>query len=349
MEQTTNFETQNLDQNLTPVTPPKNIFKILFFILLALVLVITGVLITLLITKNKKLALIEKTEIKTFITSTETTKEETNILKISDIQMDLPIGWTVSSVSEKQAKILTDYKPYQVYLLLNFEKNSFRETSLCEYSRSISTKYGKVCSVDGSGFFTEALINNNRYYFVWDIESNQKPPADLDYPWVPDTNITSEILLDITETIRPSEILEISHNWKKYNDPNYKYSINYPDLWNIKQVSNSQLCLFSNDTYETLCSVNIVITPFKEYFANYNDHVDTSSFDQLVIQSIESDYSDDSYEKIDINGNIGYIVKRQDSYTTLLYVNNYIYEITFEDLSKPNKIYIQVLKTLKFN
>ena len=53
MEQITNFENQNLDQNLTPITPQKNIFKILFFILLALVLVITSVLITLLVTKNK--------------------------------------------------------------------------------------------------------------------------------------------------------------------------------------------------------------------------------------------------------------------------------------------------------
>lgn len=60
MEQITNFETQNLDQNLNPITPQKNIFKILFFILLALVLVIISVLTTLLVTKNKSITPVQE-------------------------------------------------------------------------------------------------------------------------------------------------------------------------------------------------------------------------------------------------------------------------------------------------
>lgn len=60
METITNFENKNLDQNLNPVTPQKNIFKILFFILLTLVLVIIIVLTTLLITKNKSITPVEE-------------------------------------------------------------------------------------------------------------------------------------------------------------------------------------------------------------------------------------------------------------------------------------------------
>ena len=142
------------------------------------------------------------------ITATPTatpSNTKSNILKISDLQMTFPESWKVASISGNSAKILTDYKQYQVYLTLKLDKNnSNAESGYKSKSDSVKTEYGEIFNITcgGSKGCTGALINKNKYEFVWNIESNQSVPKDLDQVWTPDNNVTSEILLNITKTVR---------------------------------------------------------------------------------------------------------------------------------------------------
>jgi hypothetical protein len=350
METITNIENQNLNQ-VTP-QPSKNPYKILFFVFLGLFLVTVLTSIYLFLKNNKINQNNQNTTISTIKTPTSL-KENSNLLKISDIKMDLPDGWKVISVNENKAKILTDYKQYQVSVNLVLGKNDqdAKETYESVKSNSVKTQYGEVYNIacGGPNGCTGAFINGNLYSFIWTIESNQPYPADLDGIWVPDNNLTGQTFLNITKTVRPSETPNQSYDWRTYNDSNYKYSIDYPDSWNFKQVSNNQICLFSDSINKTLCNISIIVNPFIEYFANYNDHVSTSSFDELAIQGVESEYGNDSYEKLDINGNTGYIIKISNLYKVLFNADNYVYEITFEDLLKPNQVDTQVLETFKLH
>ena len=141
------------------------------------------------------------------IATNSSIKEKSNLLKISDIQITFPESWKVVSSTEKTAKILTDYKQYQVYLILNFEKNTTNAKNSYDTegkTNAIKTQYGEVYSISSGGGagMTGALLNNNKYLFKWDIESNQKPPTVLDGVWKADSNITQKSLLDITKTVQ---------------------------------------------------------------------------------------------------------------------------------------------------
>lgn len=210
------------ESNITsPVieTPPKqnNIFKFLFIISILVIIGLT-VIIFLLLKNPKQLTITGNTNrttettiistqsADTVATSTEEVNKVNNILKISNIQMEFPEGWIVSSVTKNEAKILTDYPNYQVYLTLRLNVNdSTADSSYKSAGTKINTNYGEIFNVQGGGpkGWTGALINGNKYSFVWNIESNQPVPENLDGIWVPDSNVTSEVLLDITKTVKP--------------------------------------------------------------------------------------------------------------------------------------------------
>jgi len=137
--------------------------------------------------------------------STSSATQGTSLLKISDIQMNIPGGWEISSVTKNTAKILTDYKQYKVYLNLTLSKNDAgTESNYDSKNSSVETNFGEAYLVSQGGAFgvTGAVINKNKYSFEWEIESNQKPTYS-DGVWVPDNNVTKKILLDITETAKP--------------------------------------------------------------------------------------------------------------------------------------------------
>lgn len=207
-------ESSSPNQSETPILtniPKSKDFKKLFYILLCLFLITTSSLTTLLITKNKTAPPKSTPTITTIPTIVPTIieKNKSNFLNISDIEIEFPEGWVVSSVSENTAKILTDFKPYNVYLLLNLEKNTATANSNYQEKTTMTkTEYGTVYIVEQGGAMsvTGALINRNKYSFAWSIESNQPVPKNLDQIWSPDHNITPEILFSITKTAKPVSV-----------------------------------------------------------------------------------------------------------------------------------------------
>lgn len=361
METIANFENKNIVQPIPP-TPPKNIYKNLFFVFLALFLVTISVLITLLITKKQNL-----TEIETPTpTAIPTAIEKTNILKISDIQMDLPKSWSVISVSDNSAKILTGYNQYQVYLTLKLDKNnSIAQSSYKSAGTMTKTQYGDVFDVQGGGTkgWTGALINNDKYSFIWDIESNQPTPANPDGIWRPDDNVTSEILLNITKTVRPlNQTSDITQNWKTYNSL-AGFSIKSPIYFYFYDNTTSKISGY-----------------FYSYDLNSNKYPETGGFplneskiDYLVTKNtdlnnyFEKNFSSNNYisqKEVTVSGYKAKLIKQKwetegstDATTYLIDKNGSVFSFTQIMASDSNQVskdkfsldFSKMIDTLKFN
>ena len=364
MEQTINLEKQNLDQ----IPPQNNIFKILFFIFLALFLIISIILAIFLVKNNKKQPeLITKDEqTKTVFTATpttvitpdETVKEEDNILKISDIQMELPNNWKVSSVSGNTAKILTDYSKYQVFLTLKLNKNdSIAESSYISAVSKIKTEYGEVFDVSQGGAkgVTGAVINGNKYSFEWNIESNQPVPTNLDGIWRPDDNVTSKILLDITKTVKPVvEVSNIPKDWKTYTNATYKYSISYPKDWEI-DVKPNQFTILTLTSPEYIKNINnpqnyegILGDQFEVSF--YKNYKNTLTANKNLEEYLSDKNLFTQYVAQKINGLTFYKAEQMGMGVRTVYFNikgENLFEFSFN--SGVTKIDQQIINTLKFN
>lgn len=366
MEAVTNPEIQNLP----PITPQNNIFKILFFIFLALFLTISIILVVYLVKNNQKqpelITKDEQTQTVSSITPTETVisptltiSEETNILKISDIKMELPKNWKVYSVSGNNAKILTDYSKYQVYLTLKLNKNdSIAESSYKSAVTKTKIDYGEVFDVaqGGAKGVTGAVIDGNKYSFEWNIESNQPVPTNLDGIWRPDDNVTSKILLDITKTVKPiTEISSIPKDWKTYTNSTYKYSIQYPSDWILNKTSNELVYLLTKERDQYLKSGKIgplsdlSIKVYKNISLLENNDKSLGLYDWLkqeesknLIYNIKSlnYWSTPAYQ----------VTSRGESDSEGIYIqkNNFIYSISVasEKISEVNQ---SIINTLKFN
>lgn len=216
MEEINNFDTSIMSKQL-PINnfpfdssqPKRNVFKLLSFIFLVL-FISTLIIFSCYVAKSKKEISVSQNQIAKNNTLSNTAPilapEKINLLKISDIQIELPLEWVISSVSDNTVKILTDNQKYKVYLILNFNKNNTNaERSYQNKDISTKTQYGEVFGTDASDNkgITGAIINNNKYSFEWGIESNQTPPVNFNGIWRPDDDVTPEMLLNITKTARP--------------------------------------------------------------------------------------------------------------------------------------------------
>lgn len=189
--------------------------------------------------------------------STQTPSQNSNILDLGDIQMDLPNGWVVESVSQNQAKILTNYPTYQVYLILDFEKNTLtaNESYQTYLDTATQTDSGLIYNIPiGGGLAcTGAFINDNSYQFFWSLESNQPTPVGLDEIWVPDHDVTPDMILDITKTIKPT--ITSNSLWQSYSNSNMGIALKYPKNWEVEVGTNS-LYIRSKETSAELTNKN---------------------------------------------------------------------------------------------
>ena len=209
---------QPLSPETAPVEQPKyfnqnnNIFKILFFIFIFILIAVVITAITLInkakqevVTSNN--ASIQTTTKTDLVAVEEDDKTSGDILKILDIQMELPKGWKVSSVSGNRAKILTDYKEHQVFLTLQLLTTYPLPADYWQHRTEVEhTKYGIISLIGCGGNLDchEMVINDKAYSFGWGLESDQVIPEDLDGVWVPDHNIERpETFLSILRTIKP--------------------------------------------------------------------------------------------------------------------------------------------------
>jgi len=223
-------------------TPTFNKFKYLFFLFLTLFLATLGILISILTKKDDTVVSTPNIS----VTPTPTTVEQSaEVLKISDIQIDLPIGWKVVSVSQDEAKILTDYQNHQVYLTLVVYKNN--TTAISNYQENtnnlITTQYGQVYQgscIGGALTCTGALINDSKYSFYWDIESNQPTPKNLDGIWRPDHNVTTETILNITKTVRSTDnTIDPTSDWNIYQNEQIGIQFSHPPDLTIEYLDSN--------------------------------------------------------------------------------------------------------------
>lgn len=219
MEIINNSETQNLN----PIVPQKNIFKILFFVLLGLFLIVSLLIIFLLINIKKTIPQPQNqtTGNISIVPTPIVLSEKTNVIKILDIQMDLPEGWTVSSVSENTAKILTDN---QIPLILKLET----PTSVVEPEESTKTQYGEFYGLAGSGSsYVARLINGKNYFFTW---SSANDPNTLFGEVRTKYNIYPQTIFNIIKSIKLINISsDLTQDWKTYTDKTLGFSLKYPN------------------------------------------------------------------------------------------------------------------------
>lgn len=220
MEPTEIYNSDNHDslQNQAPIRSKTDIYKPLFFTFFAFFLITASCLITIALTKDKTntvsipIETITISPVNPTSVPTISEKKKSNFLNISDIEIEFPEGWVVSSVSENTAKVLTDYQKYQVYLTLKVEKNTADAVTTYEYQKEdtkIKTQYGEFYDIASTEVSSSigAFIKGNKYIFLWNIESNQPTPENLNHVWVPDNNITETMIYNITRTAKPTSPL----------------------------------------------------------------------------------------------------------------------------------------------
>ncbi|MCD4761870.1 hypothetical protein K8R32_02820 [bacterium] len=122
----------------------------------------------------------------------------------------------VSDIEEVNSLFLkTDYAEHEVYLLAYLEDvytNSMKkdfvfEDMMPQSDYVISTKEVKI-----SKAHTDSVLDSYRiefkdrpYYIIFDIVSDQEPPADLNHIWDPDHNVKDEDILQILKSLTTSQ------------------------------------------------------------------------------------------------------------------------------------------------
>lgn len=169
-------------------------------------------------------------------------------------------------------------------------------------------------------------------------------PIVTKQPTTKPTTVPTKLATKVTVIPTKATISSIPKDWKTYTNSTYKYSIQYPSLWTSKVISN-KVCL-SSGKLKNICEVNISVTLLSEYFDNPNK----LTFDQLATFSIKEDNSPDSYKTLNINGLKGYAIQSSyPAYKIIFNKSNFVYEITFENITNPNDLEKQILNTFKFN
>lgn len=132
-----------------------------------------------------------------------------NLITIDDIQMELPDSWSFIRKDEYNSiYIRTDYKPYDVDLVIDYRKNPklFKEDYKDTRGGYDYTKIadGEIFKVPCGGALacTGAIIGNDIYEIGFLVESNQNPPENLGELWTPDNNITDDKIWDIMLSIQ---------------------------------------------------------------------------------------------------------------------------------------------------
>ncbi|PIR93451.1 hypothetical protein COT99_00700 [Candidatus Falkowbacteria bacterium CG10_big_fil_rev_8_21_14_0_10_43_10] len=123
------------------------------------------------------------------------------------IQFKYPDSWGECKDGGDFLLMKTDYKPYDVYLRVDIEKNNKEYTYSFKERRNgfgyTQIKNGEIFEDACGGPFAcnGAILKNNIFGLWWNIESNQPIPKDLGKIWVPEHNITDEMIWNILKTI----------------------------------------------------------------------------------------------------------------------------------------------------
>lgn len=143
-----------------------------------------------------------------YINQKVTITESSGNLRFSGIEISLPDGWNFLETDENNIYIRTDYRPYDVDLVISYKKNnkSDIESYNSSYKNYNSTEIaeGKIYQIPCGGPLScqGAIIGKDLYVFIFDIRSNQIPPENVEGVWSPGHNITSDLIQSIMLSIR---------------------------------------------------------------------------------------------------------------------------------------------------
>ncbi len=175
----------------------------------------------------------------------------------------------------------TDYNEHEVYLLIymedtftnHFRKDSFVFEDIGPHPKYIiNSKEVKISKAHSDSVLDSYRIDleDHPYYIIFDVVSDQKPPADLDYIWDPDHNVNDKDILQILKSIAGSQ--------KEYLNDNLKLSFAYPDNFYIENYVMGQ---------------DIVVTPYDTDDPNRN--TDGFAYTSLKMKKISKG---EEYQKL---------------------------------------------------
>lgn len=151
------------------------------------------------------------------------------------LSFEYPKSWGECHETEKGFIFRTDYKDYQVDLVLylypttqtRFDEVRGTHINLLELTR---TNDGEAYDYPQGGALMAGMIKlyGSYYDFSFHAQSNQPTPADLDGVWIPDNSIKNEMLLEI---IRSIKLLNNQNDFKTYINKELGISFNYPKEW----------------------------------------------------------------------------------------------------------------------
>ncbi|MFZ2310747.1 MAG: hypothetical protein WAW11_04350 [Patescibacteria group bacterium] len=124
----------------------------------------------------------------------------------SAFKFQYPSSWGKCQVKDnKVLTFKTDYDKYQVDLILTMNSATKEK-----YSEAKKTAIN-LTHLNNGEFFEEAqggammggmmLLGGNYYDYIFDIKSDQPAPENLDGVWVPENNITKDVMLNILSSV----------------------------------------------------------------------------------------------------------------------------------------------------
>lgn len=127
-------------------------------------------------------------------------------LAVSGLKFDYPGNWGACRVSGDKIYFRTDFKKYQVDLVISFTKITQKKfTDLRSSALNIlklANSDGEFYSVAQSGGGGYLRVGKNYYQYSLNIEGNQAAPANLNGLWERENNITPDTVTNIIKTAR---------------------------------------------------------------------------------------------------------------------------------------------------
>ncbi len=155
--------------------------------------------------KNNTNSILQRSPTSSVQTATSTSNDDASVKKftIQGFAMTVPDKYSVVKVENTKAWVKTDDKKYDVKLVLEITPMSTVEfkKATAGLTPDAVLKNGSVYKDGCSGFGCYNVMVGDKAFAVQSgIESNEKPPLNLDGVWSPSSAATSEDLLSILKT-----------------------------------------------------------------------------------------------------------------------------------------------------
>jgi len=127
----------------------------------------------------------------------------TTPVTVNGVTFDVPSEWTwLDYPDDESVRFETSASPYNVIEKIDIQVSPYEplEGELIEETTDARI-YLNPCGGALACYYVE--LETGTYEVYWNTPtSNQDPPDDLDGIWIPDHNVTREVILDVMRTFR---------------------------------------------------------------------------------------------------------------------------------------------------